>query len=99
MRGKPIFLVPVLEAMKVEALPFPATIFSYDDEVGPAAACAQALGELQSRLALARREGVYKPCLLYTSLTLLAFTVGTLAWLSWRRRSWTILMALSLIHI
>ncbi|HRA20736.1 MAG TPA: glycosyltransferase family 39 protein [Anaerolineae bacterium] len=28
-----------------------------------------------------------------SGLTLLAFTVGTLAWLSWRRRSWTILMA------
>jgi 4-amino-4-deoxy-L-arabinose transferase-like glycosyltransferase len=28
-----------------------------------------------------------------SGLTLLAFTVGTLAWLSWRRRSWTILAA------
>jgi Xaa-Pro dipeptidase len=61
VRGKPIFLVPVLEAMKVEALPFPTTVFSYDDEAGPAAACAQALGALQSRLQEARREGVYRP--------------------------------------
>lgn len=61
VQGKPIFLVPVLEAMKVAAMPFEAKVFSYDDQTGPAAACVQALGELQARLGRARREGSYRP--------------------------------------
>lgn len=59
--GAPVFLVPGLEAMTVEALGLGARIFAYDDETGPAAAAEQALAALSAGLAEARAAGDYRP--------------------------------------
>lgn len=59
--GEPVFLVPALEALAVEALGLGGRVFSYDDVAGPAAAAGQALGALAAGLAAARREGEYRP--------------------------------------